>query len=167
MTVCIGFLFSPLTAPAGIFGIIGIPIARAIRAVLDSQAEKNEEKERNETEEREGNIMNISSTLPMVRTGISGLFDHDDIFPYSRSYTTPISPFLFSPKPENTIAGLNPDLGASLLRTQSGNSALGNLANSLVATEFAKNGWGTRAGVRTKRGFFGGETTEIFIEPIK
>jgi hypothetical protein len=160
MTLAIGALFSPITVPIGLLGIICIPIARGVRAVLDNQAEKNEEREREEREEREDDVMKNIMGLPTVRSVFPELDDYSSLSSSLRFLPT-------VPSPEDTIARFCPNLAASLLRTESGNNLLNNLANSSVATEFARQGRGTRAGVRTKKNWFtGGETTEAFIEPI-
>ncbi|MDD5032120.1 MAG: hypothetical protein PHR36_03690 [Patescibacteria group bacterium] len=165
MTLAVGALLFPPTAPAGVVGIIIIPIARGIRYLLDKQAENTEN---NKTEEGDGgDTIMMRRGLPMARTGLPGFYDDDDDRPLCPSiYSWPQAPS-FSSSPEDTIARVKPHLAVSLLRTQSGNTLLGNLANSSVATEFARQGRGTRAGVRTRRSWLtGSETTEAFIEPI-
>jgi len=70
------------------------------------------------------------------------------------------------PEPRDTIARRAPDLAADVLKTESIDNSLVELANSKVATIFAAQGAGTYAASIRKRSFFGGEKTEYIIRPI-
>lgn len=148
MTACGAALFCPATAPIAAVGLVLLPIARGIRAALDKHEEKKEVRQRR----REMN------SLP-TRYGL----DYD---PFPVRYPH-YDPFIVSQSPESIIAEYNPSLGAGVLKKQSADNVLTSLMNSSVATEFARQGRGVRAGVRIRKSWFSGaETTEAFIKPI-
>ncbi len=88
------------------------------------------------------------------------------IIPYDPYPLSPSTTFLTPASPETEIARISPPLAARVLMQQSLDQSLVSLANSSVATEFARQGRGTFVAARRKRHFFGGETTEIIIRPI-
>ncbi|MEK7542849.1 MAG: hypothetical protein AAB503_00895 [Patescibacteria group bacterium] len=132
--------------PVGWIGAIGIPIARGLRAILDKQREENET--------REEEPVNNFPVLSRDRT------------PFYPSY--PFSGFGASlEEPESTLARINPGLAYKALIRKSDNDLLGTVANSSVATEFARQGRGTRFAMRKQKSWLtDGETTEIAIWPI-
>ncbi|GBE17211.1 hypothetical protein BMS3Abin15_01048 [bacterium BMS3Abin15] len=140
---CIFMLLNPVTAIIGAAGIPAIIGARIFRFSMDNKEEK-------EIQERRNTDMDTDLIPHMHNRPLSYPFSH-----------TPISV-----EPEAVLAKFRPDLAADVLKTKSSDRLLSNLANSSVATEFARQGRGTHAAVKRTKHFFGGETTEAIIRPV-
>ena len=141
ITGSILMLLNPLTAPIGLVGLIAVPASRAYRTLLDKQEEK----------ERRNNNMDF---LPSISR-----HSNLPIYPYGNTYVPP-------EYPESVLAKTRPDLASEVLIEQSKNKMLTSLANSSVATEFARQGRGTYAATKRRRSLFGTELTEVVIRPI-
>lgn len=100
--------------------------------------------------------------LPVLHNrGSTGVVPYD---PYPLGSTT----FLTTTSPETELARNSPELATNVLLKQSLDRSLADLANSSVATEFARQGRGTYAAARRRKHFFGlaGESAEFIIKPI-
>lgn len=151
--IVVGLLIVLVLAPfIGFLAVI--PACLAIVKVLSANTESG--KHTNKQKKERSNM----NTLP-VPIGHSAMGHYYD--PQLNSSWPNVSPIVVDAKA--VIAHASPELAARAIERTSLDRTLENIAMP-VAHEFAKQGKGTRGGIRRTRGFFGGDGIEFFVEPI-
>ncbi len=160
----IALLFTP-AAPLAPFGVGATIIARLIRKKMDDNNSKKEAEERERRKNKGREVANMPIYSFNSRPSYHDYALSNPALDWKNRYADPS--IVATTTPETVFAENKPFLFADLVSRQSLDDAMAQIANSSVATEFARQGMGTHVAARRKKHLFGGETTEVVIAPAR